>query len=426
MAGLHSWMMWGVDGAGTDGLISVYSPSSKVVPSAQGEGRLQDGGLRAGAPSGGAGAGIESGKPMPSLTNTRLPWSIARNGSRKGAKAPGASSSANMLSNTSESMGDRDAGASHHSATNHGKDSSYHSSSHRSPIRAPSSISRSSSLDKDPRGAAPKKERRVDAESVRPQDSSNRRPAAKAEDMRKLAPSISVCGSNSWGQCGQDQALNEPKEEQQLAFGDLPVYLLEGHRKEEEEEDDWAPELTQVQLEDARVVWVSAGSATTMAMTDAGGILVWGDNTRGQLGRPAATASCSHVPLKLPALRAGAGPLLRRGRSGAARPARHVSLGGEHAAAITVDGLMFVWGDNMSGQLGFQVKFLRFARSKQAFAGRCTHALCSSEIFDHGDSTTVRRQCPPGIPLDCLPCACNCSPRGVGGCGCVPSRPIWG
>jgi len=179
--------------------------------------------------------------------------------------------------------------------------------------------------------------------------------------MRKLAPSVSVCGSNSWGQCGQDQALNmsDPKEEKQakqLAYGELPVYLLEGHREEEEEEDDWAPELCNVQLDDARVVWVSAGSATTTAMTDAGSILVWGDNTRGQLGRPTTTASCSHVPLKLPALRAGAGPLLRRGRSGAARPARHVSSGGEHSAAVTVDGLMFVWGDNMSGQLGFQVR----------------------------------------------------------------------
>lgn len=177
----------------------------------------------------------------------------------------------------------------------------------------------------------------------------------EAPEMRTLATTVAVCGCNAFGQTGQDTALHrDAPEEQPLAFGELPAYLLHGHLDKQEDEDDWAPELAAVQIGEVRAVSVACGAGATACLTDAGAVYLWGDNSRGQLGRPLAAGECSHVPLRLPPLRPGQGPLLRRGRSGAARPALSVSMGGEHASAVTRSGQLFTWGDNIYGQLGFQ------------------------------------------------------------------------
>lgn len=91
--------------------------------------------------------------------------------------------------------------------------------------------------------------------------------------------------------------------------------------------------------------WVAAGQNHTCAVR-LGNVYCWGNNDHGQLGYPVITTPRSNKPLKIPNFGAGVG-------SGKAMV--KVFAGGAHSCAIDVDGSLFCWGANDSGQLKLPV-----------------------------------------------------------------------
>jgi alpha-tubulin suppressor-like RCC1 family protein len=85
-----------------------------------------------------------------------------------------------------------------------------------------------------------------------------------------------------------------------------------------------------------RAVAISAGGATSMALSWTGRVYAWGDNGSGQLGDGTTTSSSTPVPVSLP------------GRVGV----RRISAGGATSLALGWNGTVYAWGDNSSGQLG--------------------------------------------------------------------------
>ncbi|MEO8703215.1 MAG: trypsin-like serine protease [Kofleriaceae bacterium] len=103
------------------------------------------------------------------------------------------------------------------------------------------------------------------------------------------------------------------------------------------------------------VRWVAAGSAHTCAVTHAGRVYCWGDNTFGQLGNDDTAASTQptlvgHLdePVKTPARTIG-GPLrVFVPLEGVAQ----LDAGDRHTCAVTTAGVAHCWGYNAWGQLG--------------------------------------------------------------------------
>ncbi len=86
---------------------------------------------------------------------------------------------------------------------------------------------------------------------------------------------------------------------------------------------------------------VAAGSFHSVALKADGTLWVWGSNLSGQLGDPAFGAS-TNVPQQL--LISGIGVINDQWVA--------IAAGGSHTLAIRADGTLWVWGSNLSGQLG--------------------------------------------------------------------------
>jgi len=85
------------------------------------------------------------------------------------------------------------------------------------------------------------------------------------------------------------------------------------------------------------VRWLSAGTAHTCAVTEAGGVQCWGANDDGQLGE--GSKESSNVPVDVSGLSSGF---------------TAVVAGGSHSCALTEAGGVKCWGYNVYGALGNQ------------------------------------------------------------------------
>ncbi len=82
-------------------------------------------------------------------------------------------------------------------------------------------------------------------------------------------------------------------------------------------------------------VTVAAGYSHTCALTGAGGLLCWGDNSFGEIGDGSTTDHTTPV-----------------GAAGLATGVQAVAAGDEHTCAVTTDGGAKCWGANFFGQVG--------------------------------------------------------------------------
>nr|WP_230514440.1 Ig-like domain repeat protein [Salinispora arenicola] len=87
---------------------------------------------------------------------------------------------------------------------------------------------------------------------------------------------------------------------------------------------------------DTTITAIAAGTAYGLALTSAGTVLAWGDNSAGQLGDGTTTDSSTPVAVDLPA----------------GTTVTAVAAGDRHSLALTSTGTMLAWGENFIGQLG--------------------------------------------------------------------------
>jgi alpha-tubulin suppressor-like RCC1 family protein len=175
-----------------------------------------------------------------------------------------------------------------------------------------------------------------------------------------LRPLLLACGSNTHGQCGQDTDKTQDKKNDKAPTPPDIISMLmfqNGGEIIEEDDADCIVQLSKAPLPagDHRIIQIAASGAHGAMLTDQGIIYLWGDNTRGQVARRVEAIAHSSVLLKSPSLRPGAGLVLnRQNKRGAPRAAAAVACGAEFCVALSVDGIIFAWGDNMYGQLGVQ------------------------------------------------------------------------
>jgi len=104
------------------------------------------------------------------------------------------------------------------------------------------------------------------------------------------------------------------------------------------------------------VVAVSLGFSHGAALTASGEVYTWGRNDSGKLGYGEASSSvgssnqAGSEPKKVPGL-----PKVVA-----------ISMGAHHSAAVTADGDLYTWGDNMFGQLGYKSNTFRGADGQTA------------------------------------------------------------
>jgi alpha-tubulin suppressor-like RCC1 family protein len=80
---------------------------------------------------------------------------------------------------------------------------------------------------------------------------------------------------------------------------------------------------------------IAPGDTHTCALTTAGAVLCWGNNTLGQLGDGTKTQRLTPVAV-----------------AGLSSGVRAIASGGNHTCAVTTTGAVFCWGENIAGQLG--------------------------------------------------------------------------
>lgn len=132
------------------------------------------------------------------------------------------------------------------------------------------------------------------------------------------------------------------------------------------DEDELGPVTV---VREGSFVAVSAGGNHTCALDRAGRLACWGRNTNGQLGRAASEMETIPRPVETD-VRFGS-----------------VSAGGNHTCAVSIDAVVYCWGANRAGQLGVgsasdasfpqaaEAAFLAFRRVAAGFGHTCAVTL---------------------------------------------------
>jgi alpha-tubulin suppressor-like RCC1 family protein len=110
-------------------------------------------------------------------------------------------------------------------------------------------------------------------------------------------------------------------------------------------DSQWTPAVCSA-LSDHSITAVACGGAHTLFLTETRRVFATGLNDCGQLG-VSDVKSHAMDPLEV---------------SGLDKDILHISAGYYHSAAITVDGELYMWGKNSSGQLGLGKKAARVVR----------------------------------------------------------------
>ncbi len=97
---------------------------------------------------------------------------------------------------------------------------------------------------------------------------------------------------------------------------------------------------------------VAVGMSHACAVTDAGDVYCWGDNTFGQLGNSDASVASSAVPVKVANLQA-----------------LSITSGRDHVCALLLDSSLKCWGSNSNGQLGTGDTSYSFSASPRQVTG---------------------------------------------------------
>lgn len=165
------------------------------------------------------------------------------------------------------------------------------------------------------------------------------------------------CGSNEYGQLGQSKSQSRPSSIEefeninisQIYAGDYFSLALteEGKlfgwgRSDHHElliDEEMIPKPRIIQsLNHYKIVQVAAGSNHVIALDKSGSIIVWGDNSHGQLGLGPGSGQMIKIPSIMVAMRS--------------LPISQIFSGSNHSGCLTHSGAIFVWGKNNFGQLG--------------------------------------------------------------------------
>ncbi|KAM3584860.1 uncharacterized protein V6R79_001325 [Siganus canaliculatus] len=185
--------------------------------------------------------------------------------------------------------------------------------------------------------------------------------ALKAEKVRLVA-----CGRNHTLVCTAQGKVfaSGGNGEGQLGLGDC--------------EERTAFQRIQVLDSHGPIKMLAAGSNTSAALTEAGKLFMWGDNTEGQIGLGKESHASSPQEVSV------------------GRPISWVSCGYYHSALVTVDGALYTFGERDSGKLGLgtdqlprhrvpqRVKSIKEPVVQVACGGGHTVALTEDEVFTFG------------------------------------------
>ncbi|MCN9243591.1 Ig-like domain repeat protein [Streptomyces sp. RY43-2] len=124
-----------------------------------------------------------------------------------------------------------------------------------------------------------------------------------------------------------------------------------------------------------QVTGISGGDAHSLALTSDGRVLAWGNNGFGQLGDGTTTTHLTPVETLLPT----------------GTQVTAVAAGGFHSLALTSDGRVLAWGDNLFGQLGDGTTIERLT-PVEALLPAGVHATAIAGGYLHSLALAVRAE----------------------------------